>query len=218
MTDRIVTDRPASHYDGTYQSEGRWLSYVRQLSLAKDLAPGRVLEVGVGPGSLRAIFAIAHSDCEFVGLDIRTDLSTDVCGDVRHLPFADRAFDVVYCCQVLEHLPYESFVEALTELRRVTAKRLVLSLPDDGLFFYARIRGLRRILPWLWDGFSLPNLRPATIDVREHGQHFWEVGRRGYPAARIRRDADHPEFRRAQEFRMVERPYWHFYVYDRLTQ
>jgi predicted SAM-dependent methyltransferase len=133
------------------------------------------------------------------------------------LPFADRVFDISYCCQVLEHLPYDDFVEALRELRRVTARRLIISLPDDSPFFYLRIRGMRRFMPRLWRGISPPNLHPRAIDVREHGQHYWEVGRRGYPAARVRRDAEDSAFRRVEEFRLVERPYWHFYVFDRIA-
>jgi SAM-dependent methyltransferase len=163
------------------------------------------------------MFGRVYPGCAFVGLDVRTDLPTDVCGDVRQLPFADHAFDIAYCCQVLEHLPYADFVGALRELRRVTVRRLIISLPDDSPFFYLRVRGLRRFMPGLWKGVSPPNLRPRSIDVREHGQHHWEVGRRGYPAARVRRDAEHPAFRRVDEFRMVERPYWHFYVFDRVA-
>jgi hypothetical protein len=74
------------------------------------------------------------------------------------------------------------------------------------------------VLPALWSGISSRRLNPRTIDVQTHGQHHWEIGRRGYPASRVRRDADDPSFRRTDEFRMVERPYWHFYVYDRIAE
>ncbi len=110
----------------------------------------RVLDVGCGEG--RHVHAAALENvAAVVGLDLeRSNLTaaredyeeyiapeSDVpvsflSGDALRLPFADGAFDVVCCTEVLEHLPdYES---ALDELRRVCAPggTLAVSVPRAG--------------------------------------------------------------------------------------
>ncbi|QLK24882.1 class I SAM-dependent methyltransferase [Natrinema zhouii] len=115
------------------------------------LTPGmRVLDVGCGEG--RHVHAAALENvAEVVGLDLETaslaaaqedyeeyiaELSdvpvTFLSGDALRLPFEDGAFDVVYCTEVLEHIPdYES---AIDELRRVCAPggTLAVSVPRAG--------------------------------------------------------------------------------------
>jgi SAM-dependent methyltransferase len=49
---------------------------------------------------------------------------------VDALPFADRAFDLVACFEVLEQLPWGSYERALDELQRVAAQHLVISVPN----------------------------------------------------------------------------------------
>ena len=45
------------------------------------------------------------------------------------LPFADRAFDLVLCSSLLEHLPEAVFRGTVAELERVCAKYLVICVP-----------------------------------------------------------------------------------------
>ncbi len=109
----------------------------------------RVLDMGCGSGRHTCATYQRHQGL-VVGLDVNlTDLQTarnnlhlhdrlrDHCNgrwslaaaDVRHLPFADASFDVVLCCEVLEHVPLDSV--ALRELTRILKKggRLVVSVP-----------------------------------------------------------------------------------------
>jgi hypothetical protein len=123
--------------------------------------------------------------------------------------------DAVFCCQVLEHLPYQLFVPAMTELRRVVSRRVVISLPDESLFFFLRMRGSRRFLPKLWKGISLPRPFPERHDFETHGQHYWEIGKKDFPVGRILDDISRTSLVLKDHFRMVDRPYWHFFVLDR---
>ena len=115
------------------------------------LTPGmRILDVGCGEG--RHVNAAALENvAEVVGLDLERESleaaredhaeyvapESDVpvsflSGDALRLPFADGAFDVVCCTEVLEHIPdYES---ALDELRRVCRPggALAVSVPREG--------------------------------------------------------------------------------------
>jgi SAM-dependent methyltransferase len=52
-----------------------------------------------------------------------------VVGDVRELPFADRAFDAVAAVDLMEHVPPADRGRALDELARVTRRRLVVGCP-----------------------------------------------------------------------------------------
>ena len=101
----------------------------------------RVLDIGCGGGLLTEEFA--RLNCQVTGIDISTesiavarkhaqaeDLSIDYqVGKANPLPFEDNSFDVVSCCDVLEHL--EDWRTVIAETRRVLKK--------DGLFFFDTI-------------------------------------------------------------------------------
>ncbi|HYA01419.1 MAG TPA: methyltransferase domain-containing protein [Candidatus Binatia bacterium] len=91
-----------------------------------------VLEPGCGVGSQTVHIAAASPAARFVSVDISeaslaaarhrvagaglANVSFE-CADVYELPFPDHAFDAVFVCFLLEHLPRPQ--AALTELRRV---------------------------------------------------------------------------------------------------
>jgi ubiquinone/menaquinone biosynthesis C-methylase UbiE len=67
-----------------------------------------------------------------IGIDLRRSSQVDVICDAHHLPFAARAFDVVYCFHVLEHCnnPYQ----VLAEIKRVTKSKAVIKVPNLGVW------------------------------------------------------------------------------------
>ncbi len=97
-----------------------------------------VLEVGCGEGLLaQHLMRVAAPRGRFVacdleldriapGLDPRIELMR---ASIYELPFADDSFDVVVCCEVLEHL--EDPRGGLRELARVAARRVLISTPWD---------------------------------------------------------------------------------------
>lgn len=63
--------------------------------------------------------------------DVAREREVDVVSDIEHLPFADGAFDFVWCHHVLEHV--EDDRAAMCELRRILRRpegRLVVSVPS----------------------------------------------------------------------------------------
>ena len=107
------------------------------------LAPGphdRVLEVGCGAGHLLARLPAGRP----FGLDLSEALLAKTAkrldgrvaliqADAERLPFRDRAWDRVYCSEVLEHTPEPE--AALAELRRVLGPHglAVVSVPNERL-------------------------------------------------------------------------------------
>lgn len=99
-----------------------------------------VLDAGTGPGVLLNYFLLNKNYKNVIGIDIQlsrlfTELSPYQ--DFRHmsvcdLKFKDNSFELVTCTQVLEHLLTEElFYTALSELRRVSSKTLIVSLPFE---------------------------------------------------------------------------------------
>lgn len=56
--------------------------------------------------------------------------------DIQNLSFQDKSFDIVLCQQVLEHVPNPP--KAISELKRVTKKQLIISVPHEPFFSFLR--------------------------------------------------------------------------------
>jgi len=105
--------------------------------LYNHINPFSVLEVGCGEGTL-ADYLIQHA-VKRPGRFEACDLSLDVVAggldplirfsesSIYELPYADRSFDLVACCEVLEHIEYP--LKGLAEVSRVAAKGVLLSAP-----------------------------------------------------------------------------------------
>jgi SAM-dependent methyltransferase len=93
-----------------------------------------VLDVGCGDGALTNPLAergltVAGMDVSTVALDhVR---APSVVGDVARMPFADDAFDLVLCTEVLEHLPEDVYPAARRELQRVAGRYLLVATPNE---------------------------------------------------------------------------------------
>jgi SAM-dependent methyltransferase len=98
-----------------------------------------LLDVGTGLGDIPArvrIHAARHgvTVCT-MGLDTSQTLAIAaqdaalpvMRADARHLPVADRAFDVVLCSQLLHHFPGDDGMALLRELDRVACRRVIVS-------------------------------------------------------------------------------------------
>lgn len=155
-----------------YNSKDRWLSYWHQISEALEVMPDTVLVVGKGSGiAENAIRQFSNGKTDVFTLDINHAVNSDVVGDVAHLPFRDNAVDVIICCQVLEHIPFEQFLPILHELHRVARRRVIISLPHKRKHIKIAYH-----LPFLKEQtFILKH--PLTVKHCSSKQHRWEIGR-----------------------------------------
>jgi len=203
----------AAHYDAQYLSHGRSYSIAAQIASIMELAPRDVLEVGVGTGI--AAHALRRVGVAVTTLDVQADLAPDLVGDVRAIPCGDASFDVVSCCQVLEHLPLADLPAALRELRRVARWRLVLSLPD-----ITRHVDCALTLPFVGRrgfAFSMPVAEPSDAWKAERLAtmgHYWEIGMNGATASGVVAALHGAGFARVHTFRVREIAWHRFFIAD----
>jgi SAM-dependent methyltransferase len=140
--------------------------------MVRGLDVGAVLDVGCAEG-----FVIRHLEQEeglhihSTGVDIDyaallrgRSISPRMCralGDICRLPFSDEWFDLVICTEVLEHLPNPQ--KGLRELRRVTRRYCLLSVPHEPLFRMLNLLRAKHIQHWGNDPEHLQNWTPSQF-------------------------------------------------------
>ena len=113
-----------------YNSKMRWLSYWHQISEIIKTCPNNVLVIGKGSGiTENSINILSDNQINIVTLDINNAVNSDIVGEAVCLPFQNNSFDTILCCQVLEHIPFDKFPVALSEMHRVAKKHIILSVP-----------------------------------------------------------------------------------------
>jgi len=189
-----------------YDYQERWISYWHQIDEVLRLKPKSVLEIGIGNKMITDY--LKKEGVETKTLDNNKDLNSDFVASVTDMPLADNSFDVVLCSEVLEHLPFRDFEEALLELKRVTKRYLVLSLPHFG--------------PPLKLSFKIPFLKQVKLAWKIpyhpkhqfHGEHYWEIGKKGYYPRKIKKIIS-KYFKVKKEFIPFENQYHHFYILEK---
>ncbi|MEN9913156.1 MAG: hypothetical protein RLY66_564 [Candidatus Parcubacteria bacterium] len=193
------------HYDfKAYSHLGRWASYFFQLKEALEFNPASILEIGVGDGVF-GDYIKKNTTIKYIAADIAEDLIPDVVASVLDLPFADDEFEVACAFEVLEHIPFEMFEKALSELARVSKKAVIISLPHFGpsceLSF--KIPFMKRV-KW---AFKLP-FHPKHV---WNGEHHFEIGKKGHEIQKIRKILK-KYFSIQKDFVPFENQYHHFFV------
>ncbi len=96
-----------------------------------------ILDVGCGNGYFINSLLSEQPDRfdRVVGLDRSEEAlshvrSETIKSDIIKLPFDTGTFDLVTCLEVLEHLPYPDFQQALDELARVSRSHILISVPN----------------------------------------------------------------------------------------
>ena len=163
-----------TRYEGLGHRGGLGRPFARRVIALAGRPGRRVADIGCGTGEVLGELAVAWPQSELVGVDfaasrLRTAAAaappvTLVDADLgAPLPFADAAFDTIFCTEVLEHL--KNPVGALREIRRVLTSdgRLALSVPNaTGFAPFHRLGG---VVPGAWlRGKLLPYEHPANTD------------------------------------------------------
>ena len=93
---------------------------------------GTALDIGARDGHFSRLLADRYS--KVVALDLEKPVFEHpkvecVKGDASALQFADNSFDLVFCAEVLEHIPTHLLDKACAELGRVGREHLLIGVP-----------------------------------------------------------------------------------------
>jgi ubiquinone/menaquinone biosynthesis C-methylase UbiE len=132
---KYTTRNPISRY-----LTGRFFHAIGEL--LSRTAFESVLEIGCGEGVLlhsvqehlveRKVVAADLDAGEIETARKNIPFASCMVASAYDLPFADNEFDLVVCCEVLEHLDRPD--RALQEMRRTTDKYCILSVPNEPLW------------------------------------------------------------------------------------
>jgi len=195
-----------------YDSKERFCSYWHQIDEVMALRPDRVLEIGVGNGFVNNY--LRTKGINICTLDIFEALKPDIAGSLLNIPFKHESFDVVLCCQVLEHLPYKDFSSAFSEIFRVSKKHVIISLPDVTTVYRINLEIPRLNVPIKK---LVPHPFPRFAQHEFDGEHFWEIGKRGYPLKKICNDMLINRFKIIKTYRVYEYYYHRFFILRKMV-
>ena len=128
-------------------------------ALVEQCAPRTILDVGCGEGLIGSYLRRQRGGSRghrYVGVDrswqalkaaARLNPEADFfCADLTSLGFRRESFELVLCLEVLEHIPDP--LPALAELRRVTSRYCLISVPHEPFFRLANFLRGRHLRQW----------------------------------------------------------------------
>ncbi len=120
-----------------------------------------ILDVGCGPGTITAGFAVLAPQGHVTGIDMGAEVLehartsaeqqaltniTFQVGSVLELPFPDNTFDIVHAHQVIQHTTDQ--VKALQEMRRVTKDGGIVAVRDADMAAMTWFPNLKGLEEW----------------------------------------------------------------------
>lgn len=130
--------------------------YKKLLRFADNLQIETILDVGCGEGFTLQRFYKNKIGRKLLGVDFSSNainLGRKLFpfinfrkGNVYSLPYKNNSFDLVVCCEVLEHLVYPE--KALKEIIRVSHKFCLLSVPNEPFFSIANFLRGKNLSRW----------------------------------------------------------------------
>lgn len=200
---------PADYYKRHAFNPLRIESITEQLRQICYTGYSNILEIGVGIGFLKHCLKL-FPEVSLTTLDIAEDLRPDHVGSVTNMPFSDGQFDVVVCCEVLEHLPFMDFPPALKEIKRVARHKVILSLPDRTRHFGIAVCFAR--LGWFMLEWNPPRRKTAHRELELGGEHCWEIGCKGTLAKDVVREIKEAGFKVEKQYRLWRHAWHRFFI------
>ncbi|MBP1928314.1 2-polyprenyl-3-methyl-5-hydroxy-6-metoxy-1,4-benzoquinol methylase [Methanolinea mesophila] len=143
--DQLLHDETSGKY---FKRSTGWITRIFIRNVVRELEelnPDTVLDVGCGTGYVTDIIGGALN-VSVIGCDLererlliaKTRFNQQVImADITRLPFRDGSFDAIVAMEILEHLQHPD--AALTEMKRVARKNIVITVPNDPYFMLANM-------------------------------------------------------------------------------
>ena len=171
----MKTQVKKDHYDfDKYVDQPRRNSYYHQINEVAKCKWKTVLLIWVWDWIV--------ADCiKKIGKDVTTfdfdkALNPDIIWDVTKIDeIITKNYDIVVCCQVLEHIPFEKFESTIKKLSNIVNERLILSLPNRNIWIKIFVPILRHIkfpIRRFWE-------KDFNINKEWNCEHYWEIDATG---------------------------------------
>jgi len=159
------------YYTDGYFSPAQFISFAEQIRLVHSLKRKNLLEIGIG-NALVSDF-LRKAGFNVTTFDINPNLNPNVVGSVTDLvqTLQQRKFDLVLCAEVLEHMPFEYFEQAIENIAATTNEYAILTLPrSQKVIFDIQFNIKIPKLPYMVKGlfWAIPN---SNIN----SEHHWEL-------------------------------------------
>lgn len=186
-----------------------FVAYYYQISEALALKPKTCLLIGQGDNITPSVLkGLVCEDMEVDTFDIVEDMNPTYIGDIVDInKIVKKTYDIVICCEVLEHLPFEKLSLCLENISKLQTKGVVLSLPVYAMSIYIKLW-----IPKIIDDairISIP-YKPG----RKAGGlgHYWEINNREGITCRKVMNAIENHFFIEKRFRPRDNPYHMFFI------
>lgn len=188
-----------------YCDLNRWSSYWYQIKEILDSKPNSVLEFGCGDGVV-GDYIRKNSQIQYASADNDEKLKPDHILNISDFDLSGKKFDTVCAFEVLEHLPFEQFKKCLGNLKNISNKYVLISLPHWGRHFSFAFQ-----IPC----FGKKKFQFKLSTGKEHkynGEHYWEIGKKGYTLKKVISEISETGLQVAKHYICHESPYHHFFI------
>lgn len=186
-------------YTFKYNNLERFCLYWHQIYEVLHLAPRNVLEVGCANKVVTSFIKNHNIDIET--FDIDPDLKPDYLGSVTEIDkIVKKRYSVVLLGEILEHIEYADFLGVLKKLHKI-ADALVVTLPYPGHVFKFSFK-----IPFLKEVTSLLKIPKFYAVHRFDGEHYWEIGKRGFTRQKVLKDIQQTKWKILKRYTVKHSP------------
>lgn len=208
----IQVDADKHYKNKKYDDLGRFISYYHQIDEARKMSVDSILEIGIGGGVVANYLKSIGKEVKTCDFDQKT--GADIISDIRDINSPDNSFDLVMACQILEHIPFADFTKGLAEIRRVSKKYAIISLPYRSAYFEMIIKFPFIRTLFKKDFFDLSIKRAIRFPGFDRsGQHYWEIDQKQYKLKDVRSKLEE-KFKILNEFSPVLNKYHYFFILE----
>lgn len=153
------------HYNfNKYVNEARWNSYFHQIDEVAKCKWKTVLLIWIWDWIVADVLKKIWK--EVTTFDFDENLNPDIVWDVTKIDeIVSKKYDIVICCQVLEHIPFEMFEPTIKRMSNIVNEKFILSLPNKNI--------------WIKFWFYMPIIRNIIwkFHIRVFRQNTWDINR-----------------------------------------
>ena len=195
----------------------RMQAYIEQYRYVED--GDNILEIGNAGGIFQAMVS---KIADYKSVDIDKKSNPDFFFDLSTINDEEKdkigKFNKVFCCEVLEHIPFESLKISLKNLFDFSKDLVIISVPDNRYYFRFYL-GLSILFKE--KTISFPITIPFTgklINKNNHKEHYWEIFWENYKLIVNIFNSISKEngSNLIKNYRFFSRPYQHFFIFKKI--